>query len=358
MSIFIEKNTISEETSKISKIIFQNITNKGIDEKYRFSRFSNSIVKNSSTYNLYETITSIVINDKLLLTESDNFRGYFEHFATHMIDLKKSLKNTHPFIEVVNIKPYKVSNTISWNINDTYEYLFTLENIDLKYEYENDEGHIVINNILENVNIKFELGLSHMLIGNSGCGKTTLIKAIMKRVKCANGSIKFLGIYEEYTYYSIRKYITYMTSESALFYKDIWFNIIYGLKKNKVNKNKDKIMNTVVYYMKLFKLEEYIENIKTKNATHLSKGQTQKVAIIRLFINIIYNGIRILFLDEFTSNIDINMEKDIYTELRNLQKMYGFTTIYISHNINNVIFSDYNYQIDVYKKSVSKKKTE
>lgn len=355
--MIIEKNKISEELSKTSKNIVENIIGEGIDEKYRYNKFSKSFIEKSSMFNLYETITSILINNKLLHSETDHLKSCFENYLSHMIDFKISLKDTNAFIEVLNIKPYNVTTTIPWNMNDIHEYLFTLENINLEYEYKNNEGHVVVNRILENVSINFEVGLSHIFIGNSGSGKTSIIKAIMKRLKAAHGEIKFLGIHDIYTYYSIRKYLTYMTSESALFYKDIFFNIIYGLDKNEVKKNKDKISTTIVYYMKLFKLEDYIENIKTKNATELSKGQTQKVAIIRLIINIIYNDVRILFLDEITSNIDTNMEKAIYTELRSLQKIYGFTIIYVSHNTSNVIFSDYNYQIDVDNKSVSKQKT-
>jgi ABC-type bacteriocin/lantibiotic exporter with double-glycine peptidase domain len=106
--------------------------------------------------------------------------------------------------------------------------------------------------------------------------------------------------------------------------------------------------------MKLFGLEKFISKIRTKNATKLSKGQTQRVAILRLFIQIIFNDRRIIFLDEFTSNIDNEMEKIIFTELRNLQKIYPFTLFYISHNLYNKKYSDYIYEITSDTRSISK----
>ena len=92
-------------------------------------------------------------------------------------------------------------------------------------------------------------------------------------------------------------------------------------------------MEEITKYMTLFSLGKFIPTVKTTNTTNLSKGQTQRVAIIRLFIDIIFNDRRILFLDEFTSNIDNKNEKIIYTELRNLQKIYNFTVFYVSHNL-------------------------
>ena len=358
ISIIIEKNTLREELNNTSNMIYNEITKGGVDEKYRLEKVSKSNIKNNNLYNFYETITSILIDDKVMLSETDIIRGICEHFARDMTELKFSLKNTNGFIEVINVKPYKVSKTIQWNTNDNYEYLFILENIKLQYEYKDQKGDTVINKIVENVNINFEYGSSHIFIGNSGCGKTTILNAIMKRMKSTNGVIKFLGIHDDYTYYSIRKYLTYLKPESALFCKDIYFNIIYGLHKKTVNKNKDNIMQTIIKYMKLLKLEEYIENIKIKNACELSKGQTQKVAIIRLFINIIFNDVRILFLDEITSNIDNKVEAIIYTELRNIQKIYRFTTFFVSHNMANIIYSDYTYRIDLDESKIYKKKTE
>jgi ABC-type multidrug transport system ATPase subunit len=357
LPIIIEKNTLREEIDYTGKMVFENITNGGIDEKYRLKKLSNNLLTKSRIFSLYETIISIIIDNSSLLHESDSFRGYFENFATQSMDFQISLKSTNSFIEILNVKPYKVSKTIQWNMNDNYKYLFVLENIKLQYKYDNDKGDTIINKIVENVNINFEYGVSHILIGNSGSGKSSILNAMMKKMKITDGVIKFLGIHDEYTYYSIRKYLTHMNSESALFSKDIYFNIIYGLSEKIIKKNKEKIINTIIQYMKLFKLEDCIENIKTKNATELSKGQTQKVAIIRLFINIIFNDIRILFLDEITSNIDNNVEKTIYAELRNIQKIYRFTMVFVSHNIANIIYSDYNYRIDVEKLTINKNKT-
>ena len=159
-----------------------------------------------------------------------------------------------------------------------------------------------------NVNLVFEMNGIHFIYGNSGCGKTTLINTLMKKVKIRSGSIIFLNEYENYTYFSIRKYLTHLTSESILFSKSIYYNVTFGMNEQVLNEKKDEISQEIIKYMNLLNINSFIPDINSKNSKKLSKGQTQRVAIIRLFINIIFDNIKILFLDEFTSNIDNEME--------------------------------------------------
>jgi ATP-binding cassette subfamily B protein len=197
----------------------------------------------------------------------------------------------------------------------------------------------------------------HFIYGNSGSGKTSLLNAIMKRIKIKDGSIKFLNLYDNYTYFSIRKYLVLLLSESALFSKSLYYNITYGINNKILIEKNDDIMQEIIKYMNIFGLTIFIQDIKRKNATKLSKGQTQKVAIIRFFINIIFNNARIIFLDEFTSNIDNSMEEIIFKELINLHKIHRFTVFYISHNLYNIKYSDFNYKFNVDEHSITKNRS-
>jgi ATP-binding cassette subfamily C protein len=275
-------------------------------------------------------------------------------FVEKKNEFYKITATIHDFMDILNMKHHRFSKTIAWNNNyEMYPNLFVLEDVTLKYETKDGS----INTVLENVNLKFQSSKAHFIYGNSGCGKTTILSALMKRIKIFNGVIKFMGIYDEYKYFSIRQYLTYMTSESALFHKDLHYNIIYGIDENILMEKENEVMETITKYMSLFGLEKFIPTMKTTNAHKISKGQTQRVAIVRLFMGIIFKGIRILFLDEFTSNIDNKMEEIIYTELRNIQKIYNFTTFYVSHNIANKKYSDYSYEIDVDTHSIKQFKT-
>lgn len=268
-----------------------------------------------------------------------------------LAQLHKKLPMLREFINVLYADPYYTAETILWNNNDNeYENIFTLENVTVEYEENN-----IITTPLKNINLNFESNQSHFIYGNSGSGKTTLLNILMKRIKIKNGLLMFFG--SNYTYFSIRPYLSYITSENALFSKSLYYNITYGLNKKIIIEKKNTIMTKIIEYMNLFGLERFISNIKTKNSIKLSKGQMQRVAILRLFIHIIFNDRRIIFLDEFTSNIDNDMEKTIFTELKNLQKIYPFTLFYISHNLYNKKYSDYIYEINANAHSISKKIT-
>lgn len=361
INIIIEKNTLKTELLNILNRLLKISKKKDFIEKYKLTKASEHQRKLVAKYKILETISSLIINDAYITFIGESVESAGIQISEHAYEFTTKLKGTRDFIGILNEKPYQVVKTILWNKNEhnddneKSEHVFVLQNVTLEYESKDKTK----NKVLENINLNFELGRAHFLYGNSGCGKTTLLNALMKRVKIASGVIKFLGIHEEYTYFSIRNYITYIASESALFHKDLYYNITYGINKKKMREKEkgNEITEEITKYMTRFGLGKFTSTMKTTNATKLSKGQMQRVAITRLFIDIIFNDTRILFLDEITSNIDNKMEEIIYTELRNIQKIYNFTIFYVSHNNANKKYSDYSYEIDVDTHSIKQVKT-
>jgi ABC-type multidrug transport system fused ATPase/permease subunit len=351
INIIIENNTIKEELSVTLNNIMKLLKNDDFRKRYELNITKKSTIKLLSKYKIIETFASIIINDAYLFNLTIASETAMLELGQSLAQLHKKLPMLREFINVLYADPYYTAETILWNNNDNeYENIFTLENVTVEYEENN-----IITTPLKNINLNFESNQSHFIYGNSGSGKTTLLNILMKRIKIKNGSIRFFG--SKYTYFSIRPYLSYITSENALFSKSLYYNITYGLNKKIIIEKKNTIMTKIIEYMNLFGLERFISNIKTKNSIKLSKGQMQRVAILRLFIHIIFNDRRILFLDEFTSNIDNDMEKTIFTELKNLQKIYPFTLFYISHNLYNKKYSDYIYEINANAHSISKKIT-
>lgn len=353
VNVIVENNTLTNELKNIMKQFKSVISDNEFIKQYISSMYDKNYVSAMKTYKIAETIKSIIINDQNMLLFLEVNKGNVLRYIEAKLELYKKLKTTRVICDVINKKPYKIAETIQWDNNENIKYIFTLNDIVLNYK--NDEGGL--DAIIEKTNMNFEIGKIHFLYGNSGCGKTTLLNALMKKIDINSGSIKFLDIYDEYSYFSIRKYLTYVSCENALFYNHLYFNFVYGIPKEKLLENKNEIKDEIIKYMTMFGLKKFIPVMKTKNSLQLSKGQKQRVVIIRLMMHIIFNNLRILFLDEFTSNIDNKMEEIIYTELIKLQKIYNFTVFFVSHNLYNIKYSDFNYQFDVDHHTIVKNKT-
>jgi zinc transport system ATP-binding protein len=349
----IEKNTLRQELKVVNETLFKNIILKGGNKKYFFTKLTEQRIKQTKMYQLFETVISIAVDNLTILVLTDKMRTYFEAYANSMTDFKINLKETNNFVDILNVKPYYSSNIIPWNFNDTSENVFVLKNITLEYNSKDNVTSVVF----QNVNLEFNNGKSHFIFGDSGCGKTTLLYALMKRIKIKDGDIYFLGMHDKYTYFSIRKYLTYITSANTLFIKSLFYNIVYGINKNALKLKKNEIMEEITKYMNIFNLNKYTPVIKKKNVNELSTGQKQRVVIISLFIDIIFNHKKIILLDEVTSNVDSEMEEIIFQELKKLQEIYNFTLFYISHNLVNKKYSDYNYRIDPHTRSIHKEAT-
>jgi len=348
MNLIIESDSLKDELNKIIKHVKKMVSNHNILSKYTSIRISPDYVKSMRYYKMLETVTSIFINDSSLLFFTDILKSKIVEFVGRKIELYKRLNFGHTIVDILNVKDYQISKIISWsNETNQHPYLFVLE--DVSINHKTNSGTII--KIVDNINLNFEVGMSHFFYGNSGCGKTTLLNALIKKVKIESGTIKFLNTYD-YAYFGIRNYLTSLTAESALFPKSLHYNIIYGIHSKKLIEKNEEIAGTINKYMTLFGLEKYIQTLKKTKTTYLSKGEKQRVAILHLIISIIYNDKRILLLDECTSNIDNVMEEKIYTELKNLQKIYRFTMFYVSHNLYNMKYSDFKYEINTTNHSI------
>jgi ABC-type multidrug transport system ATPase subunit len=355
VNVIVENNTLTNELKNIMKEFESVISDSQFIKQYTSSKYNKNYISGMKKYKITDTIISMIINDQNMLLFLEANKGNIIRYIDAKIELYKKLKTTRGICDIINKKPYKIAETIQWdnNDNENIKYIFTLNDIVLNYK--NDEGGF--DTIIEKTNINFEIGKTHFFYGNSGCGKTTLLNALMKKIDINSGSIKFLDIYDEYSYFSIRKYLTYISCENAIFYNHLYFNFVYGIEKEKLLENKNEIKDEIIKYMTMFGLKKFIPVMKKKNSLKLSKGQKQRVVIIRLMMHIIFNNLRILFLDEFTSNIDNKMEEVIYTELIKLQKIYNFTVFFVSHNLYNIKYSDFNYQFDVDQHTIVKNKT-
>ena len=169
-------------------------------------------------------------------------------------------------------------------------------------------------------------------IGDSGSGKSTIGQLIERFYDVQEGGIFIDDInIKEYNLISLRKNISYVSQEPALFNNTIINNIKYGNPELKTEEIKK--------YAEICKIEE---KLNENNFDNLSGGQKQRIALIRAILK----KAKILILDEATSALDNQTEIEIRNFIFDYINKNNITTIVISHKLKT--FRNFNkvYKID------------
>lgn len=188
--------------------------------------------------------------------------------------------------------------------------------------------------ILRHVNLKIEKGKMIAVVGQSGAGKSTLVDLLPRFYDPQKGEVLIDGINaKKITLNSLRNLFGIVTQESILFNDTVFNNIAFGFAgatKEKVIEAA-KIANAHDFIMQLE--NGYDTNIGDRGSK-LSGGERQRLTIARAVLR----NPPILILDEATSSLDSNSEKQVQEALNKLMK--GRTSIVIAHRLATIQFAD------------------
>ncbi len=207
------------------------------------------------------------------------------------------------------------------------------ENVEFRYQKDN-------NQILNSVNLNIPGGQMTALVGHSGAGKSTILNLIPRFYDIDFGKIKIDGqsIYDS-TIYSLRKNISLVGQDTALFDDTIKNNILYA--------NSDATEEEILEAAQNSFASEFIEKLPKKydtiigeNGVRLSGGEKQRLTIARAILK----KTPIILLDEATSSLDAETESKIQKAIQFLTK--GRTTIVIAHRLSTILNADKIYVID------------
>ena len=191
-----------------------------------------------------------------------------------------------------------------------------LEVKNLSYSFGN-------NPILKDINIHVNENEMVAIVGSSGVGKSTLFNLIAGVLKKQTGEITIDGS-NDY----IGK-VAYMLQKDLLFeHKTIINNVILPLIIAKVNKKKALEEGNKI--LKQFNLDKYAN----KYPQQLSGGMRQRVALIRTYMF----KRKIFLLDEAFSALDAITKKELHKWYLDLKKEFYFTTLLITHDIEEAVF--------------------
>jgi len=188
--------------------------------------------------------------------------------------------------------------------------------------------------LFSNLNLKINAGSKVALVGNSGGGKSTFIKLLLRYYDVQSGSIEIdKQNIIEITQESLHKSISVIPQEISLFHRNIIENIRYGNPKATDEEVFQAAREANIHDF-ILTLENGYNTLVGERGVKLSGGQRQRIAIAR---SILKNA-PILLFDEATSHLDSISEKLIQAALHNLMK--NKTTIIIAHRISTIMALD------------------
>ena len=199
---------------------------------------------------------------------------------------------------------------------------------DVHFSYEKDRE------ILKGINLNLPAGSFVSLVGESGCGKSTIAGILAAKNREYNGEITIGGVpLSEVNEADLMKHVVLVRHNSYLFKGTVEEN----LKMAKPDATKEE-MEAVLLKVNLLGFLQTQDGLQTKlqeKASNLSGGQCQRLVIARALLR---TDSAVYIFDEAASNIDVESEELIMNVIHELAKTK--TVLLISHRLANVVKSD------------------
>ncbi|MCD8336315.1 MAG: ABC transporter ATP-binding protein/permease [Lachnospiraceae bacterium] len=221
------------------------------------------------------------------------------------------------------------------------------------------QDHAPDREVLHGIHMDFPRGSFISIVGESGCGKSTIASILMGRNRNYQGSVTIGGIeLREIREASLMESITYVSHQSYLFKGTVRDNLLMGdpdandkklwevleqVKLADFLRGNASSAQTGLANKALTKEKNTADGLNTRlteQGGNLSGGQRQRLALARALLH----DSPIYIFDEATSNIDVESENDIMAQIHALAKRK--TVILISHRLANVTNSDRIYVMD------------
>lgn len=197
---------------------------------------------------------------------------------------------------------------------------------DIVFEYPEKPGVI----ILPKTTVTFEKGKSYAFVGETGSGKSTISKLLLRfydptsgEVIVNNTNLKKLNLASYLTH------VGYVEQEPKILFGDVIYNVKYGMF-NATDEEVVEACKKANLHDLVMGWKDGYNTILGERGFILSGGQKQRLVIARMILKNPQN----LILDEATSALDNIVEKEIQAELE--KKMVGKTTISIAHRLSTI----------------------
>ena len=248
---------------------------------------------------------------------------------SNLLVVISSLKFLKPTVDIM-IRNIKENNFSVNEVSKINRENFSLENINIKnlsFQYPNSKDLV-----LKNINLKFETNKIYCIVGQTGCGKSTLVDIILGLLSSSGGQIIINNQTElQKNDDSWYKKASYVPQETFLLNETFKNNICFAENENEITESKFN------HAIKLSCLEDVYLQLKNSGdynigdrGLKLSGGQKQRIGIARA----LYKDKSLLVLDEATSALDSNTEEQILKNLHSIKN--NKILILISHRESTI----------------------
>lgn len=208
-----------------------------------------------------------------------------------------------------------------------------LEQVHFAYETDRE--------ILHGVDLLLSRGKFTAIVGESGCGKSTISGILMGRNGGYSGTV-WVGTmdYHRISEESLMQNVTYVSHQSYLFQGTVSDNLRMGCPEA----SDEKLWQILekVRLADFLRSEQGLNTLVQEKGSNFSGGQCQRLALARALLH----DSPVYIFDEATSNIDVESENDIMALIRELAETGEKTILLISHRLANVVSADRIYVMD------------
>ena len=193
--------------------------------------------------------------------------------------------------------------------------------------------------VINHLSAEFEENKSTAIVGQTGCGKSTLIKLLMrlypvpeKKISIGDKDINSIDIK------SLRDNIAYVPQDTYLFQDTIRENIRFG-NLNSTDSDVEEAAKLANAHDFILRLPDGYDTILQDGGKNLSGGERQRIALARAFVR----NAPLLLMDEATSALDNNNETEIQAAIKKL--IHGKTALIVAHRDITIDFCDEKCQV-------------
>ena len=194
--------------------------------------------------------------------------------------------------------------------------------------------------VLSNLNLTIQSGQTIALVGQTGSGKSTMMKLILRFYEPVEGRINLDGVSLKQVLLSdLRMAIGLVSQDVFLFHGTVRENIAYALPDSSEGQIVEAAKAAEAHEF-IMKLADGYDTIVGERGQKLSGGQRQRISIARAVLK----DPPILILDEATSSVDNETEAAIQRSMKRIA--VGRTTIVIAHRLSTVVEADHIFVLD------------